>query len=58
MTSDVAKAIGWAHEHAVEIGGDPSSVYVMGNSAGAHPAGAHPAGAHPAGAFDGASLHR
>jgi arylformamidase len=36
MMGDVAKAIRWVHEHAREYGGDPSSIYVMGHSAGAH----------------------
>lgn len=36
MTGDTAKAIRWAHDHAPEFGGDPSSIFVMGHSAGAH----------------------
>src|SRR5882724_11079214 len=36
MTSDIAKAIRWVHEHAKEYGGDPNSILVMGHSAGAH----------------------
>jgi acetyl esterase/lipase len=36
MTGDIAKAIRWAHDHAKEYGGDPSSIFVMGHSAGAH----------------------
>jgi arylformamidase len=36
MTSDVAKAIRWTHDHAKEFGGDPNSIIVMGHSAGAH----------------------
>jgi len=34
MAGDVAKAIRWVHEHAVEYGGDPDSIFVMGHSAG------------------------
>jgi len=36
MTGDVAKAIRWAHDHAKEYGGNPSTIFVMGHSAGAH----------------------
>lgn len=36
MTSDVAKAIHWVHDHADEFGGDSQSIFVMGHSAGAH----------------------
>jgi arylformamidase len=36
MTSDIAKAIRWTHDHAKEFGGDPNSIIVMGHSAGAH----------------------
>lgn len=36
MTADIARAIRWAHDHAKEHGGDPSSIFVMGHSAGAH----------------------
>ncbi len=35
MAGDVAKAIHWVHEHAVEYGGDPNRIFVMGHSAGA-----------------------
>ena len=35
ITSDVAKAIRWTHEHAREYGGDPNRLLVMGHSAGA-----------------------
>lgn len=35
MGSDVAKAIHWVHDHALDFGGDPSSMFVMGHSAGA-----------------------
>ncbi len=33
---DVARAVGWLHEHAAEYGGDPERIYLMGHSAGAH----------------------
>src|SRR5262249_5003934 len=36
MTSDIAKAIRWVHDHAREYGGNPDSIFVMGHSAGAH----------------------
>jgi acetyl esterase/lipase len=36
MTGDVAKAIHWIHDHIDSYGGDPSTVLVMGHSAGAH----------------------
>lgn len=36
MTADIAKAIRWSHDHAKQHGGDPSSIFVMGHSAGAH----------------------
>lgn len=32
---DVAKAIGWVHEHVSDYGGNPNQMYVMGHSAGA-----------------------
>jgi arylformamidase len=35
MAGDIAKAIRWTHDHAKEYGGDPSTVFVMGHSAGA-----------------------
>jgi arylformamidase len=35
MAGDVAKAIRWVHDHAKDYGGDPSTVFVMGHSAGA-----------------------
>jgi arylformamidase len=35
MAQDVAKAIRWTHDHAKEYGGDPTTVFVMGHSAGA-----------------------
>ncbi|WP_013630085.1 alpha/beta hydrolase fold domain-containing protein [Rubinisphaera brasiliensis] len=34
--NDVAKAIGWVHDHAKDYGGDPAKLFVMGHSAGAH----------------------
>ena len=33
---DAARAIGWAHGHAAEFGGDPRRIFVIGHSAGAH----------------------
>lgn len=36
MMGDIAKAIRWVREHAVEHRGDPDSIVVMGHSAGAH----------------------
>lgn len=33
---DVARALGWIHDHAGEYGGDPDRIFVMGHSAGAH----------------------
>jgi acetyl esterase/lipase len=36
MTSDIAKAIHWTHDHAKDFGGDPNTIFVMGHSAGAH----------------------
>ncbi len=35
MAQDVAKAIRWIHDHARAYGGDPSTLIVMGHSAGA-----------------------
>ena len=32
---DVAKSLGWVHQHIAEHGGDPSRLFVMGHSAGA-----------------------
>ena len=34
MAADVAKAIRWVRDHAVEYGGDPNTVFLMGWSAG------------------------
>jgi acetyl esterase/lipase len=33
---DASRAVAWTHAHAGEYGGDPSSLFVMGHSAGAH----------------------
>lgn len=33
---DGAHAVAWTHAHATEYGGDPSSLFLMGHSAGAH----------------------
>jgi acetyl esterase/lipase len=33
---DAALAVRWVHEHAAEYGGDPSKVFLMGHSSGAH----------------------
>ena len=35
LAQDVAKAIGWSHDHAKTYGGDPNTMFVMGHSAGA-----------------------
>jgi acetyl esterase/lipase len=35
MAGDMAKAIRWVHDHARDYGGDPSTMFVMGHSAGA-----------------------
>ncbi len=35
MAGDVAKAIRWTHDHAGDYGGDPDTLFVMGQSAGA-----------------------
>jgi arylformamidase len=34
--SDVASALRWVHDHAVEIGGSPTKIVLMGHSAGCH----------------------
>jgi acetyl esterase/lipase len=31
---DAARAVGWAHAHAGQIGGEPQDIFVMGHSAG------------------------
>lgn len=36
MTSDIAAAIHWVHDHASEFRGDPEKIFLMGHSAGAH----------------------
>lgn len=36
FVNDAALAVRWVHDHAREIGGDPSHIYLMGHSAGAH----------------------
>jgi acetyl esterase/lipase len=33
---DAARAVAWTHSHASEYGGNPSSLFLMGHSAGAH----------------------
>ena len=33
---DVTRAVKWLHDHAVEHGGDPEELFLMGHSAGAH----------------------
>ncbi|MDI7066444.1 alpha/beta hydrolase, partial [Klebsiella pneumoniae] len=33
---DAAAAVRWARDHAAEYGGDPSRIFLMGHSAGAH----------------------
>lgn len=36
MVDDVTMALKWVLEHSVDLGGDPSNITVMGQSAGAH----------------------
>ena len=36
FANDVAAAVAFAHQHAAEWGGDPSRLFLMGHSAGAH----------------------
>ena len=36
QAGDIAQAIRWVHDHAGEYGGDPTRVFLMGHSAGAH----------------------
>ena len=35
IVRDVAKAVGWVHQHISEHGGDPKRIFIMGHSAGA-----------------------
>jgi acetyl esterase/lipase len=35
MAGDIARSIRWVHDHAQEYGGDPTTMFVMGHSAGA-----------------------
>jgi len=35
LIHDVAKSVGWVHNHAAEYGGDPHRMFIMGHSAGA-----------------------
>lgn len=36
FNADAARAVVWAHQHAAEIGGDATKLFIMGHSAGAH----------------------
>jgi acetyl esterase/lipase len=36
FVDDAAMAVRWARDHAAEFGGDPSRIFLMGHSAGAH----------------------
>jgi acetyl esterase/lipase len=36
FVEDAAAAVRWARDHAAEFGGDPSRIFLMGHSAGAH----------------------
>jgi acetyl esterase/lipase len=36
FVDDIAQAVAWTQKHAADIGGDPSRLYLMGHSAGAH----------------------
>ncbi|REG61453.1 acetyl esterase/lipase [Paraburkholderia sp. BL6669N2] len=36
FVDDAATAVRWARDHAAEFGGDPSRIFLMGHSAGAH----------------------
>ena len=36
MTDDISTGIAWALSHASKYGGDPNSLYLMGQSAGGH----------------------
>ncbi len=55
---DVAAAIGWAHAHAEERGGDPERVFLAGDSAGAYHAAMYAAEARDLGLQDALSLPR
>jgi arylformamidase len=35
LIGDVAKAVGWVHQHIDQYGGDPHRIFIMGHSAGA-----------------------
>jgi acetyl esterase/lipase len=35
LVRDVAKSVGWVHQHVAEHGGDPQRLFIMGHSAGA-----------------------
>jgi acetyl esterase/lipase len=35
LIGDVAKAVGWVHQHIEAYGGDPQRIFIMGHSAGA-----------------------
>lgn len=35
LIRDVARSLGWVHQHIAEYGGDPHRIFVMGHSAGA-----------------------
>lgn len=35
IVRDVAKSVGWVHQHVAEHGGDPRRLFIMGHSAGA-----------------------
>lgn len=34
--TDATNAVGWARTHAIQYGGDPARIFLMGHSAGAH----------------------
>jgi acetyl esterase/lipase len=36
FVNDAAAAVGWAHRHAAEFGGDPNRIFLAGHSAGAY----------------------
>jgi acetyl esterase/lipase len=35
IVRDIAKSVGWVHNHIAEYGGDPTRLFIMGHSAGA-----------------------